>query len=140
MSLKTYHGSCHCGAVQFEADVDLSEGTIRCNCSYCAKTRAWFTLVAPEHFRLEWGADAQIEYVWTPPGQEHPNLHHTFCRICGNSTPSRGEQGGPGGEPFHLIPVALLERADPDELAASIRFIDGRHGRFEDPPDDTRLM
>lgn len=139
MSLKTYHGSCHCGAVQFEAEVDLSTGTTRCNCTFCAKARAWFVFVPAEHLRLLWGEDAQSEYQWTPIGQSVPNLHYRFCRICGVCTPGVGEHG-PDGGPYYFVPVALLENVDPDELAASIHYVDGRHGRFDQPPDDTRLM
>jgi hypothetical protein len=139
MPLKTYCGSCHCGAVRFEADIDLSEGTYRCNCSLCSKVRGWFTLVSLDHFRQISGADAQTEYQWVPAGQPAANLHYRFCGTCGIRTAGYG-QHGPGGGPFYFIAIAALDNASADELAPSIRYLDGRHNRFDRSPEDVRLL
>ena len=36
---KTFRGSCRCGNICFEADIDLSAGTSKYNCTYCWKLR-----------------------------------------------------------------------------------------------------
>jgi hypothetical protein len=49
---KLYKGSCLCGKVQFEAELDMSKGTGRCNCSICAKMRSWAMLAKPGDIRV----------------------------------------------------------------------------------------
>ena len=138
---KTYAGSCHCGAVRYEADLDLSAGTNRCNCSYCTKARAWFAFAkGPERFRLLDGADALTEYRWTPPGQPGAFLTYVFCRTCGVRIFARGEMEALGGV-FHAVAVATLDESSHEDLAAApMNYVDGRHDHFDRAPADTRLM
>jgi hypothetical protein len=140
MTLKTYSGSCHCGAVRFEADIDISQGTLKCNCSSCTKARSWLVFATPDHFRLIAGIDAQGLYQWTPSGRTEPNYEFHFCKTCGVRTPARGVLEAMGGA-FHAVQVNLLDDVDPDELAAApIQYVDGRHDHFDRLPADTRLM
>jgi hypothetical protein len=138
MTMKTYSGSCHCGAARFEADMDLAAGSLRCNCSICTKSRAWFAFVTPTQFRLLAGEDALADYQWTPPGKPQPNLHYRFCTTCGIRTFATGKN--PKGEDIYAIAIAALDDPDNDGLAASLKYVDGRHDRFDREPDDIRLM
>ena len=141
MSLKTYSGGCHCGAVRFEADLDLAAGSNRCNCSLCFKARAWFAFAkGAEHFRLLAGADALSEYRWTPPERPEPFLTYAFCRHCGIRVFGRGEMPALGGT-FHAVHLTALDDAAAEDLAQSpVQFVDGRHGHFDRAPEDVRLL
>lgn len=140
MPTKTHHGSCHCGAVRYEADIDLGKGSNKCNCSICTKARAWFLFASEQNFRLLAGADALSEYRWTPPGKTEPFLNYAFCKTCGVRLYGTAEHAEFGGR-FYALAVATLDDADPDELAAApINYVDGRHDRFTERPADTRLL
>ena len=58
MSMKTYSGSCHCGAVRFQAELDFAQGTVKCNCTSCVKARSWLILAPAARFRLVRGRGA----------------------------------------------------------------------------------
>jgi len=140
MSLKTYRGSCHCGAVRFETDLDLAAGSNRCNCSLCFKARAWFAFVeGAEHFRLLQGAEALTVYRWKPPSKPEPFLTYAFCKHCGIRVFGSGSPSP--DKTFHAVPVTVLDDATTDEFAASpLRYFDGRHDRFQETPEDVRVL
>jgi hypothetical protein len=132
----TYYGSCHCGAVQFECELDLATSlTSRCNCSICRRGRYWKTLVPEAEFRLVKGKDALTEYMW---GGRH--IHHFFCKVCGikpfgrvyldmtiNGQTLKGD--------YYAINLMCLENVTDEELvAAPIRFEDGRNNDWDHAP------
>ena len=127
--LKTYQGSCHCGAVRFECDLDLADGTSKCNCSACGKGRFWKAIVMAKSFRLKQGADSLSDYQFG----RHV-IHHLFCRQCGIKPFGRANIAELGGE-FFAVNVACLDDVAPENLAAApVKYEDGRHDRWDAAP------
>ena len=140
MSIQQLHGSCHCRAVKYEAQVDLAEGSLRCNCSLCSKARAWFAFVPGERFRLTQGEDVLSHYRWTPSGKTEPFLDYAFCSRCGIRVYGTGDAPHLGGR-FYALHVPTLDDVDREALvAAPLRYVDGAQDHFDRPPEDTRLL
>jgi hypothetical protein len=131
---KTYRGSCHCGAVRFECALDLAQGTSRCNCSICSKSRFWKAIVKAEDFRLIEGSEALSDYQFGGH-----NIHHQFCKTCGVKTFGQGRLDGLG--PFYAVNVLCLDDATEKEIAAApIRYEDGRNNNWNETPKEWRYL
>jgi hypothetical protein len=125
--LRTYRGSCHCGAVTFEARLDLTQPSFRCNCSICRRTRFWPAVARPDGFRVLSGESELTEYLF----HSRKNKHY-FCRRCGVRPFGVGTETPMGT----MIGVNLgcLEGVSEEELARiPIVRVDGMNDRLEAP-------
>ena len=131
---KTFNGSCHCGAVRFECDLDLANGTSKCNCSVCRKGRFWKAIVMANAFRLKAGADALSEYQFGGH-----LIHHLFCRHCGIKPFGNANVAELGGE-FYAVNLACLDASDEELASAPVRYEDGRNNDWQSAPAETRYL
>ena len=133
--IKTYKGSCHCGAVRFEADIDLARGTMKCNCSICTKARNWLAMVKPEGFRLTAGEADLSDYQFA-----RKNIHHLFCKRCGIHSFGWGMIPDLGGK-IYAVNVNCLDDLDVAELvSAPVTYVDGRNDNWQSPPAEIRHL
>jgi hypothetical protein len=121
----THHaGSCHCGAVRFEATLELrAGGPSKCNCSICSKLGAIGAVLAPGDFRLLAGEDSLSQYIW---GSRTSTRY--FCRRCGVHCFARGHLPELGGD-YVAINVNALDDVDPNAL--ELVHWDGRHDNWQ---------
>ena len=116
MPTTTHHGGCHCGAVRYRVEIDLSQPVMQCNCSICSKMASLHSFVPASAFTLEKGEEALTDYQF---GKKH--IHHLFCRTCGVRSFARGQ--GPKG-PMAAINTRCLDEVDASTL--KVQHFDGK--------------
>lgn len=115
--LETYKGSCHCGRVRFEVDVDIDHVRV-CDCSICRRRGALIHRVPDSAVRMLTPLEELTLYQWhTLTAEDY------FCPTCGilpfrrprTRTAPEAEQGM---EPFTgwAINVRCLEGIDLDAI------------------------
>jgi hypothetical protein len=95
-----YHGTCHCGRIQFEAAGRLESVSI-CNCTICAKQGFMHWLIPRSDFRLITPLQNLATYTFSAG-----TARHHFCASCGNA-------------PF------TMPRAHPGSIDVNVRCLDG---------------
>lgn len=109
-------GSCHCGAVRFEAEADTST-VMECNCSHCQRKGFLLVFTPRENFKLLSGEDKLTEYRFNKGV-----ISHLFCSVCGVQPLGYGK--GPDGSEMAAINMRCVEGVDIGAL--NRKPIDGR--------------
>jgi len=125
----TRHGSCHCGAVKFEVELDAHFQAGRCNCSICMKIAQTGLIVKPSAFKLLSGEESLERYSW---GMKVSTRH--FCKHCGVHCIGVGHLKELGGD---FVSVNLNCLDDFDVNALSVVHWDGRHNNWMAGPRST---
>lgn len=126
--MKTYNGSCHCGAVRFEADLDLTQSSYRCNCSICRRTRFWPAIAKEGGFRLLSDQEMLTEYLFNTKKNQH-----FFCKVCGVRPFGVGNET-PMGK-MYGVNIGCLEGVTEEDLSKiPITYVDGINERWTEAP------
>lgn len=103
--MEKHKGSCHCGAVRYEAELDLTQPVLECNCSHCSAKGMLLSFAPEENFSLISGEDSLATY--------HFNKHvidHLFCKTCGVQAFGKGSD--PSGKRVVAVNVRSIDGVD----------------------------
>ena len=115
--MQTYQGSCHCGSVRFEIQLNLTQLS-QCNCSMCSKKGLLACYVPPENFRLLQGEGELTLYQFN-----RKIAKHFFCKRCGIHT-----FGNPRSNPTsYLVNASCLDDFDLETAKYEVKPFDGRN-------------
>ena len=121
--VQVHAGGCHCGAVRYEAKLDLSTGASRCNCSICQKVGSTGMGGKPGMVRVVKGE----EHLSTYAVGDSPNKRF-FCKHCGIHLFGKGDVPELGGA-FESVNINTLD--DVELSAMQIGYWDGRHDNWQ---------
>ena len=111
-------GSCHCGAVKFQVDVESGpEKVIECNCSHCSSKGLLLWFVPRDALTTTAGEDTLATYKFNKKV-----IEHRFCNACGVEPFAFGQM--PDGAKMAAINVRCL--ADFDLEGIERKPVNGR--------------
>jgi len=123
--MHTVRGSCHCGAVVFEVDLDNDLTNLRrCNCSLCRRKGAIMAGVPLDRLRVVKGRDNLTLYQWNTRIAKH-----YFCRTCGIYTHHQ-RRSNPNE---YGVNIGCLEGVDPFDVG-KVGLGNGAALSLEHPP------
>lgn len=112
--MQTRKGTCHCGSVEFEVDLENGfENVRRCNCSICSRKGAVMAGVPLDRLRVTKGAETLSLYRWNTMLAKH-----YFCSICGIYTHHQ-RRSVPTEYGFNVACIVGMDAAEIGEVGLS---------------------
>ena len=118
-----HQGSCHCGAVRFEVELEAGQPASRCNCSACTKIAQTGRIVKPAAFKLLAGKESLGVYEWGDKISKR-----NFCKVCGVHCFGLGHLEQLGGD-YVSVNMNCVDGFDPG--LAQVVYFDGRHNNWQ---------
>ncbi len=106
-----YHGSCQCGAIDYDVELETLDGSVTCNCSRCRRLGSVLVFAPRDKFTLNKGEEAMAEYLF-----HNKVIRHQFCKTCGIEPFAYGVM--PDGAPVAAINLNCLDGVDARSLTS----------------------